>query len=100
MRDELTAAVLACVRQAEPRVSGETREDESLVESGLLDSVAIFNLLNELETRFHVEILDEELDVQNFETVALIARLVGSKLTDAPLEEIAGRQLPSSTGLR
>lgn len=52
---------------------------DSLLDSGLIDSVGIFELVSFLEERFGVQIPDEEIVPEHFETIenlnALVARL-------------------------
>jgi D-alanine--poly(phosphoribitol) ligase subunit 2 len=50
--------------------------DTDLIESGLLDSLALVEMLFELEQRFGVELALEELDVDSFRTTGRIAALV------------------------
>ena len=56
--------------------------DESILDSGLLDSAGLFELVAFLEERFGVSIDDEELVPENFETIDAIVALV-TKKTDA-----------------
>lgn len=51
----------------------------SLIEKGLLDSMAIVKLISFLEERFGVELSDDEFDPDHFETIAAIAELVARK---------------------
>lgn len=50
--------------------------DDSLLERGILDSLAIVKLLSFLEEEFDVEIDDADFDPDNFETINSIAKLV------------------------
>ena len=54
-------------------------DDYPLLETGILDSLGIFNLVGYLENVFGVEIQDEELVPANFGTIADIARLIETK---------------------
>lgn len=56
---------------------------ESLLDSGLLDSASILELVTFLEKRFDFVISDEQLVPENFETIDAIVALVGSR-GDAP----------------
>ena len=49
---------------------------DSLLEKGVLDSLAIVKLLSYLEEEFDVEIDDADFDPENFETIDSIAKLV------------------------
>jgi acyl carrier protein len=64
-------------------VSGEQLTDDvRLIDERIIDSIAIFEMIDFLETRFDIEILDEELLPENFSTIASMTRLVDSKSTD------------------
>ena len=49
---------------------------DDLIESGLLDSLKIVELLVELENRFVLKIPFEELEIDSFRSVESIARLI------------------------
>ena len=51
--------------------------DTDLIESGVLDSLALVELLFALEREFGITIPLEELDIDAFRSVASIAELVG-----------------------
>ena len=50
--------------------------DADLIDSGLLDSLALVELLFALEREFDVQIPLEELDIESFRSVGQIAGLV------------------------
>ena len=50
--------------------------NESLLESGILDSIGIMLLLPFIEDNFHVKIPVDQLEPANFETIASITALV------------------------
>lgn len=50
--------------------------DDSLLQSGVLDSLAIVKLLSFIEEEFDVEIDDADFDPENFENLRTIARLI------------------------
>lgn len=52
---------------------------ESLVESGIIDSLGIMKLVDFIEREFRVKIGDEDLIPENFETLDDIANLLSSK---------------------
>jgi acyl carrier protein len=54
--------------------------DESLVTSGILDSLALLRLVTYLETQFGVTFEDGEVIPNHFETIHAIKTLVESKL--------------------
>jgi len=49
-----------------------------LLENGLIDSLAIFQLISFIGTQFGVEIGSEKIVLENFSTVEIIADLVRS----------------------
>jgi len=52
------------------------RDDESLMENGIIDSLGIFRLVSFLEENFGVGIGDEEINSQNLQSVDSIEQLV------------------------
>ena len=52
--------------------------DDSLLSSGILDSLAIVKLLSFVEDEFDVEIADADFDPENFETLNTITKLIAS----------------------
>jgi len=55
------------------------RDDESLMENGVIDSLGIFRLVTFLEESFGVRIGDEEINPENLKTVDTIEQLVLAK---------------------
>lgn len=66
-----------------PKAKDLSAED-SLLDKGLLDSMAIVKLIAFLEERFGVQLGDDEFDPDNFETLAAITKLVDSKTAADP----------------
>ncbi len=63
-----------------PRYQGGTLSDDfPLLESEVLDSLGVFELVAIIESSYGVHIGDEELVAANFATLADIARLVRQK---------------------
>ena len=62
--------------QAEIANGREITEDESLLEAGILDSLAIVKLVAYVEDEFDMEIPDADFDPDNFESVTAITRLI------------------------
>jgi len=54
--------------------------DDSLLDSGLIDSMGIFELVAFLEKEFKIEISDEDLVPDNFESLSLIAAMVTNRI--------------------
>jgi acyl carrier protein len=57
----------------------EIGEDEDLIDTGVLDSLGIFQLVAFLEERLGVAIADTEITPENFGTLARIERLVAGR---------------------
>ncbi len=55
-------------------------DEDSLLDSGILDSFGIMTLLEFLEQEYGVEIPAEDIEPDNFETVAAIAGTVSGYL--------------------
>ena len=55
-----------------------------LLDTGLVDSVTLVELLLELEQRFGVSLPLENLEIEDFRSVAKIAELVGRTRTGQP----------------
>lgn len=53
--------------------------EDSLLDAGLIDSMGIFQLITFIETQFHVEVQDEDIVPENFETLNSIVALIDSK---------------------
>ena len=53
--------------------------DRSLTERGFMDSVGIVELLTFLETRYEIQIGDEETVPENIDTIDNIVRFIGTK---------------------
>ena len=52
-----------------------------------LDSMAVVELVSALETKFGIEIADDEITGEVFETMGSLAALVDTKLADRPAED-------------
>ena len=52
----------------------------NLVEEGVIDSLGIMTLIAYVEKQFGARIKPEDVVVENFESVAAIARLVGQRI--------------------
>ena len=61
-------------------------DNDSLLESGLIDSLGIFKLVSLLEKEFSIKISDDELLPDNFETASAIAKFVVHKQKSGALE--------------
>jgi acyl carrier protein len=59
--------------------ASELTDDLHLIDSGIIDSMGILELVTHLEKRYGIEIPDEEMVVENFDSIEHIAALVESK---------------------
>jgi len=57
--------------------------DADVIESGLIDSLTLVTLIFELEQEFDVQVPLESLDVEDFRTIANIARTISSLRREA-----------------
>ena len=55
-------------------------DDESLLKNGILDSLAMYRLIDFLENRFSVKIEDWEMVPENFESINQLDRFVTARL--------------------
>ena len=53
--------------------------DDSLLDSGIIDSLGTLDVVQFLEDEFGCEVSDEEMVADNFESIRSIARFVDSK---------------------
>jgi acyl carrier protein len=54
-------------------------DEDDLIDSGVIDSLGIFQLVAFLEERFGVAVADEEITPENFGTLLAIERLVAAR---------------------
>lgn len=60
----------------------EIRKDEQLIETGVLDSYKIMELICSLEMEFHITLLQDDIsDLSNFACVDSIAGLICRKIS-------------------
>jgi acyl carrier protein len=58
----------------------DVEDDTNLLEEEVVDSLGIFTLVSFIENKFNVSIDAEEVNLDNFETLSSITKLVESKL--------------------
>lgn len=61
--------------------AGQLDENVSFQESGILDSTGFLELITFVEEKFGVEIADDELVPEHFDTLGKMARFVDGKLS-------------------
>jgi acyl carrier protein len=57
-------------------------DDLSLIDSGLVDSTGMMDVLLFVETEFGISVADQDITPHNFETVGRIASYVDRRLAD------------------
>ena len=65
--------------RADP-TSGDFTDDESLTQKGVLDSVAMVDLITHLESSYGISVADSEMMPENFDSLNAICSLVERKL--------------------
>jgi acyl carrier protein len=55
------------------------RDEDSLLDNGIVDSMGVLELVHFLESEFGITITDEDLSPDNFQTVLQVASLVRAK---------------------
>ncbi len=54
-------------------------DEQSLLESGIVDSTGVFDLIAFLETNFHIKVQDAEMVPENLDSIAHMAAYVARK---------------------
>ena len=62
------------------RPADELTPDYPLLDKEVVDSLGIFKIISFVESEYDIEIDDEELVPENFETLEAIVKLVGAKV--------------------
>ncbi len=57
----------------------EIGDDESFLESGIIDSTGVLEVVGFIEDEFDIEVLDEELIPDNFDTLTKLTTYVTNK---------------------
>ncbi|HEY1308212.1 MAG TPA: acyl carrier protein [Vicinamibacterales bacterium] len=70
------------------QVSTELRDDESLLDRGLIDSTGVLELVGFLEHRYRISVDDRELVPDNLDSIARIVAFVEAKVR-AQVKDIA-----------
>ncbi len=81
---------------------GSLSDDLSLIDSGLVDSTGMMDVIVFLETEYGFHVEDDEMVPENLESIELIARFVERKTGDGSraIEEIASRESAAGTPWR
>ena len=76
VRDEIRAFVFARFPMAKSRQIGDA---DSLLDTGIVDSLGILDIVTHLEEKFGVEIGDDDLNPENFDSVDVLSAFVDRK---------------------
>ena len=60
----------------------ELSDDQSLLDSGIVDSMGIMKMLSYIEEKFNISVNGDELLPENFENIHCIANLIKKKMTN------------------
>ncbi len=63
-------------RVVDASAADQLSEEEPLLERGLIDSLALLQLITFIEERLHLRVPDQEVTLDNFQTVATIDQLI------------------------
>jgi acyl carrier protein len=74
LKDQIREFIQA--QLAEPKGITSFTDDESLMESGVIDSLGIFRLVSFLEEDLRVRVSDEEINAETLKSVNTIEELV------------------------
>lgn len=78
--EEALGRIRAFVRRRFPLAAApQVDDDHPLLDSGIVDSLGILDLVTFLEKTFGIRVSDHEMNAQNFGTIASVARFVQSK---------------------
>jgi acyl carrier protein len=78
--EETREEVRAFVRRRFPlAVTAGVTDEDSLLDSGIIDSLGILDLVAFLEKTYGIRIGDEELNPTNFDSIESVVRFVASK---------------------
>jgi acyl carrier protein len=67
------------MENAQGRGITELADSDSLIESGIVDSLGIFRLVSFLEETFGVKVGDDEIVNENFQTINDVERFLATK---------------------
>lgn len=78
MSDDLQTRIVAIIQKVSKKPV-EVSPDESLFDSGLLDSFALPDMVSVLEEEFGIKVPDSDLTPRKFESIASIGRYIESR---------------------
>jgi acyl carrier protein len=78
MPDDLQNRIVGIIQKVSKRPV-EVGPDDSLFDSGLLDSFALPDMVSAIETEFGIQVPDSDLTPRKFESIASIGRYIESR---------------------
>jgi acyl carrier protein len=79
--DEIRSQVRVFVERQFPLTQrAPLGDNESLIESGIIDSMGVLDLVTFIESDFEIVISDEDVVSANFDSIATIASFIEEKL--------------------
>ena len=57
-------------------------EDQSFLESGIIDSTGVLELVNFIEQKYGIKVADEELVPENLDSINCLTAFVGRKVSE------------------
>jgi acyl carrier protein len=68
------------------RESTRLRAEDSLLETGVIDSTGVLELVAHLEAEYGIHVLDDELVPENLDSIRSLVAFVGRKRATGPAE--------------
>lgn len=90
LQDRIRVFVLEKYPLARKRAVKDT---DSLLESGVIDSMGVLELVEFLEDEFRVQVSDDELTPQNFQSIEQLASFVSMKTREASKPAVQARPM-------
>ena len=81
VRDDLRAYIEQNFLYLHPGV--ELKNDEDMLAKGVIDSLGFVEIVEEIQDRYSIEILDVEITEENFGSIDAISAFIGSKQADS-----------------
>ena len=78
--EAMRARVRAFILQRFPTVAARNMtDDDSLLDSGVIDSLGVLDLAAFIERELGVQLADDDLTAENFESIAALSRFLAAK---------------------
>ena len=78
--DDTAKLIQGFIKQRFPLASSkDLTQDLSLLDSGIVDSLGVLDLVGFIEEQFGIEAQDEDLVPENFDSIAALTRFVGER---------------------